>query len=101
MARNFYRFNSSDEDVQLEAVETGDGRVALVFRQENKALEFRYELDGIDEYFGRAPPGTPSSEAAWQITRVRAPLTGGLHKSYADGDATYSKVWDQKATYTY
>lgn len=101
MARDFYRFNSSDEDVQLEAVETGDGRVALIYRQEARAVELRYEQVGEYEYFGRALPGSPADSPVWQITRLHSPAAGGLRKSYADGSAVYSKVWDQRATYSY
>ena len=54
------------------------------------------EVSSVLLYVGEADPGTANSAAAWRIKRVTP--TG---VSWADGVATFTKVWDDRATFTY
>lgn len=47
-------------------------------------------------YVGEADPGTANSAAAWRIKKVTP--TG---VSWADGVTTFTKIWDNRASYTY
>jgi len=54
-------------------------------------------------YVGEAIPGTATSTAAWRIFRLDESASGDeeLIKTYADNIATFTKVWDDRLTYTY
>lgn len=49
-------------------------------------------------YLGKAEPGTATSAASWQIKRYNK-LTGQM--SFADDITTFTKEWDDRATYSY
>lgn len=58
----------------------------------------RFEDGATYMYVAEALPGSADSAAAWRIKRyVQATLKG----TWADGEATFTKVWDDRATYTY
>jgi len=52
------------------------------------------------EYYGFAVPGTATSAASWRIQRksVSGSVTSYL---YADGDADYDNIWDNRAALSY
>lgn len=50
-------------------------------------------------YFGKADPGTLTSEAKWQIYILDE--TSGLDKKYANGSDSYLNVWDNRVSITY
>lgn len=50
-------------------------------------------------YVGYAAPGTLTSDPEWQIKRLDS--TSGLIVLYADADNSFSKIWDDRAMYTY
>lgn len=47
-------------------------------------------------YIGKAPIGTLPSAPGWQIQRLAT--SSGLVKSWADGNADFDNVWDNRAT---
>lgn len=55
-------------------------------------------------YIGEAYPGTSTSEARWRIQKMEyddgenMPPTGIV---WADGTSEFTKVWDDRTTYTY
>ena len=49
-------------------------------------------------YLGKAVPGTATSDAAWQIKRYNK---SAGHMSFADDVTTFTKVWDDRTSYTY
>jgi hypothetical protein len=51
-------------------------------------------------YIGQADPGTASSAATWRIKKIVESGTG-TSVDWADGVATFTKVWDDRLTYTY
>lgn len=57
-----------------------------------------------DFYIGEAAPGTAQSAATWRIRRRRITQAGNevdVSEKYADGVATFTKVWDDRLGYTY
>ena len=51
-------------------------------------------------YIGKATPGTATSSANWQITRLTE--TGAdLEVLYADGDINFDNIWDNRASLSY
>lgn len=58
----------------------------------------RFEDGATYMYVGEALPGSLDSNAAWRIKRyVQATLQG----DWADGVSDFTKVWNDRATYTY
>jgi hypothetical protein len=64
-----------------------------------------YDLE-IDEtstanavYIGQADPGTDVATAGWRIKRILE--SSGTHIDWADGNAGFNKVWDDRLTYVY
>lgn len=49
-------------------------------------------------YIGSAIPNTATSSAMWKIMRVTAATGTTL---YADGDAYYNNIWDNRASLSY
>lgn len=49
-------------------------------------------------YLAKAVPGTATSDAAWQIKRYNK---SAGHMSFADDATTFTKVWDDRTSYTY
>jgi hypothetical protein len=50
-------------------------------------------------YVGRAPIGSDTSQAVWQIKRIDE--TSGVIILFADGDSNYNNVWDNRASLNY
>ena len=49
-------------------------------------------------YVGEANPGTANSSTGWRIKRyTQSDLTG----KWADATSAFTKIWDNRATYTY
>jgi hypothetical protein len=53
-----------------------------------------------NSYYGDALPGTATSAAAWSIQRVSTSGTV-VTTVYADGDANYDNIWDNRTSLTY
>jgi hypothetical protein len=52
-------------------------------------------------YIGEATPGSATSAAVWRIKRVDDKGADDLDIRWADGTADFTKVWDDRATFTY
>ena len=57
--------------------------------------------DGSYLYRGFATPGTATSDASWRIERFDFSADPDVTKLYADGETTFTKVWDDRASITY
>lgn len=67
-----------------------------------EALAFREATDSGDanvSYIGKAPPGTATSAAKWQIKKIDK--TTGTIGTLADGDANFDNVWDNRESLSY
>jgi len=62
------------------------------------------QVDFIDDehiYIGEADPGTPTSSALWRIKYVVIATDSDVAITWAQGNATFDKVWDDRLIYTY
>jgi hypothetical protein len=50
-------------------------------------------------YVGKAPTGSAEASAVWQIIKVD--LSTVILVKYADGDAEFDNVWNDRSTLTY
>ena len=74
--------------------------------QELEAASMAYQVlidvVGDYKYIGKSEPNTAKSAAGWQILRIDSSDAGGDKEiPYADGTSDFTKVWDDRATYTY
>lgn len=52
-------------------------------------------------YVGYASPNAKKSDPVWQIEKYFYDSWGFIESAFADDDNTISKVWDDRATYSY
>jgi hypothetical protein len=52
-------------------------------------------------YRGEAKAGTAKSAASWRISRFTYSGSDITDVQFADGESTYDKIWDNRASYTY
>jgi hypothetical protein len=57
------------------------------------------EASAYITYVGEADPSSLTSEALWRIKRLDE--TTGLNVLWAEGNAFFNKVWDNRASYSY
>jgi len=67
------------------------------------SLTVRQDFEGgnFPIYIGEAPPGTATSEAKWRIRKITYSGTQQTAIEWADGVGTFSKVWDDRTSYSY
>jgi hypothetical protein len=58
------------------------------------------EISSSLSYLGEAVPGTLDSDALWRISKIET-ISGVTTVSFADGDASFDNIWDDRATLTY
>lgn len=93
--------DSADETLKLKlsdgstvVVGTGGGGTDVAY-----AVELDDAGGGVT-YVGEADPGTATSDPNWRIKRITE-VSGDIAIEWADGVAAFSKVWDDRAGYTY
>jgi len=64
--------------------------------QYNRLIDFEAPYT----YVGEALPGTATTEAKWRIKRIET-VGEDFNILWADGDANFNNVWDDRATFTY
>jgi len=111
---------TTDETPALEVV---DGRLAVGLpsqavevvtlgiqgtcapRAEDRMVDDDRLVDFVDDdhwYEGWAKAGSPTADPVWKIRFVQIVNgEGDTVSRWAQGDASYNKVWDDRATYTY
>lgn len=50
-------------------------------------------------YIGLAALGSDTSQAVWQIKKIDE--TSGIEITFADGNADFDNIWDNRASLTY
>lgn len=70
----------------------------LLFDKNMKRL---IDEDGLYIYIGNSQPGTGTTLPAWSIKRIEIKSDGDIDVLWADGVNSYTKVWDDRITYTY
>ena len=70
--------------------------------QGDKALRTDEQVAGTT-YVGKASPGSATSDAKWQISRVvvttSLPITTTV--TWADGNTSYDNIWDNRTSLSY
>lgn len=72
---------------------------ASVITQSPTYNVFLDEASATITYVGEALPGVAASSALWRIKRLDS--TSGLLLTWADGDADFDKIWNNRASYSY
>lgn len=64
---------------------------------------YDFDAAGTYIYTGEAAPGTATSAPSWRISKVNLDASSGnpTSKLWADGVSTFTKVWDNHASYGY
>lgn len=57
------------------------------------------EASATVTYVGKATTGSSTGAAVWQVQKLDS--TSGLVITWADGDALFNNVWDNRASLTY
>jgi hypothetical protein len=64
----------------------------------------RYDQDAATPtlaYLGKAQVGTATSAASWQIQKLDFGIDGDVTVTWADGNAGFDNVWDNRASLSY
>ena len=65
-------------------------------------IRLAYDADGNLIYKGEAEVGSGTTEPKWQIQKFFYDANGNLTAVlFAEGDAEYNKVWDNRESYNY
>ena len=63
-----------------------------------------YDQDAISPtlaYLGKAAPGSAKSDPVWQLKKLTFGVDGDVEITWADGNAAFDNVWDDRASLTY
>jgi hypothetical protein len=84
----------------IPPVETNLAKDVSVRSNYKKLID--YDGGAVPVYIGIAESSSAASAAAWRITKTAYNLsTSPISILYADGVTTFTKVWDDRATYSY
>ena len=64
----------------------------------------RYDQDASTPtyaYLGKAQVGSATSAAVWQIQKLTFGIDGDVTITWADGNAAFDNVWDNRASLSY
>ena len=68
------------------------------------SLALRYDQDADPPtvaYLGQALPGVATTSPAWRIQKLVFNAQGDVTCTWADGNADFDNVWDNRASLTY
>ena len=57
-------------------------------------------IDAATTYEGEAVPGSATSAAVWRVKKI-ATLLGDVAVTWADGNANFDNIWDNRVSLTY
>ncbi len=75
-----------------------DAIIAAIASLGGTLFDSRFDDTGTHMYVAEANPGTADAAASWRIKRY---VSSSLNGYWADGVATFTKVWNDRATYSY
>ena len=65
-------------------------------------ISIEYDSDDDPIYIGEAAPSTIKSSSLWRIRKITYDASKNITDiQYADGTQTFTKVWNDRATYSY
>lgn len=88
-------------DIQ-NAVNSMDRRVSEI--EDSMSYATRYDQDSSTPtfaYLGKASAGSATSAAVWQIQKLDFGVDGDVTVTWADGNARFDNVWDNRASLSY
>jgi hypothetical protein len=106
-ARGDARYQPLDSDLtSIAALATAAyGRSLLTLTSyEELTVPYAVRFDQYDAttgYLGEAVPGVATSAASWRVKKLVFGVDGDVDVTYADGDANFNNVWDDRASLTY
>lgn len=91
-----------DEAGPVSLVSTGIRFIQPTTVEEVMLVDKKTDFVGEDViYKGEAAPGSLASDPVWRIKKIAIALDGDSSETWAGGSATFSNVWNDRATYTY
>lgn len=61
-----------------------------------------YDSSGNPEYIGETQPGTSKGTSEWRISKITYDASSNpIDIKWADGEALFTKKWDDKTSYDY
>lgn len=84
--------------------QTGAALVKVVETSSGEGSELTTNYDAVSvtlAYVGKAAAGTLSSAAVWQVKKLVFNAEGDVTTTFADGNANFDNVWDNRASLTY
>jgi hypothetical protein len=80
----------------------GFRRLNDVRYEKNRPWTTKFEWSGSNPiYIGKAQPGTGMDEPYWQIKKLTWSGSTVTDIQFADKVSTFTKTWNDRATYTY
>jgi hypothetical protein len=67
-------------------------------------MPYAKQVDFISEtelYKGEAEVGTTTSSTGWRIHKIVLGIDGDMSETWADGNANFDNIWDNRASYIY
>lgn len=75
----------------------------IVYTEEK--MPYTSKVDTVSDtliYRGEANPGSATNIASWRIQQITFTDSGNdVDIKWADGEASFTKIWDDRASYTY
>lgn len=91
---------STNADFDVKDTVTPDNKKLQHMRLDTSEDQIIDEVSATVAYYGFAFAGTATSAATWRIKKKT--VSGAITRySWADGTDANTKVWDNRATYTY
>jgi len=90
--------NGTGNDLSAMKVNS-DGSININDNQLTQTFE--YNGDNLILYQGESSPGTSKGAASWRIKKLSYSGTNVVDIQWADGTNNFTKVWNDRATYTY
>lgn len=78
----------------------GTNPIKRVLNTDGPACNVQVDDTGGTIYVGISSPGVATSAAVWQILRL-VESGGTFNLKYADGDAEFNNIWDNRAGLSY
>jgi len=83
---------------RVAVYETNDG-VSWVRKGTQLAVRIDDTTTANTTYIGKAPIGSATSSAVWQIAKLDT--SSGLIKTWAAGSSSFNQVWNDRASLTF
>lgn len=93
-----WSFDNEFKVITIAQVEY-DGANVVRKQSDNVATRIDDTTTANVSYVGKAPVGSATSSAVWQIKRIDT--SSGAITTWADGDAQFNNIWDNRSSLSY